>query len=79
MSDATTTKYFLILCILLNFAWVKTSADFFQNHFFYKFLSGIPSVSNSLYPDQVESFVEPDLGQNCSQRLSADETNTQRV
>ena len=29
-------------------------------------------VSNSLDPDQVRLFVGPDLGPNCSQRLSAD-------
>ena len=29
-------------------------------------------VSNSLDPDQARHFVGPDLGQNCLQRLSAD-------
>ena len=29
-------------------------------------------VSNSLDPDQTRHFVEPDLGPNCLQRLSAD-------
>ena len=31
----------------------------------------IPSVSNSLDPDQAQHFVGPDLGLNCLQRLSA--------
>ena len=31
-------------------------------------------VSNSLDPDQAQHFVGPDLGPNCLQRLSADET-----
>ena len=31
-------------------------------------------VSNSLDPDQARHFVEPDLGPNCLQRLSADDT-----
>ena len=30
-------------------------------------------VSNSLDPDQAQHFVGPDLGPNCSQRLSADD------
>ena len=30
-------------------------------------------VSNSLEPDQARHFVEPDLGPNCLQRLSADD------
>ena len=48
------------------------SIDFF---FSKKILSGIPSVSNSLDPDQAQHFVGPDLGPNCLQRLSADEIN----
>ena len=35
-------------------------------------------VSNSLDPDQTR-FVWPDLGPNCLQRLSADNTSRQRV
>ena len=30
-------------------------------------------------PDQVQRFVEPGLGLNCLQRVSADATNRQRV
>ena len=40
-------------------------------------------VSNSLDPDQARHFVGPDLGPNCSQRLSADiggkELNTKQL
>ena len=36
-------------------------------------------VSNSLDPDQARHFVGPDLGPNCLQRLSADDTSRQRV
>ena len=32
------------------------------------------SVSNSLDPDQARHFVGPDLGPNCLQMLSADDT-----
>ena len=42
-------------------------------------LSGIPSVSNSLDPDQAQQCTGPDLGPNCLQRLSADDTSRQRV
>ena len=52
-----------------------SSADFFQNHFFEKILSGKPSVSNSLDPDQALHFVGPDLGPNCLQKLSEDDTS----
>ena len=33
-------------------------------------------MSNSLDPDQARHFVGPDLGPNCLQRLSADETSS---
>ena len=36
-------------------------------------------VSNSLDSDQARCFVRPDLGSNCLQRLSADDTYRQRV
>ena len=47
---------------------------FFQNDF-EKILSGIPSVSNSLDPGQARHYVGPDLGPNCLQRLSTDDTS----
>ena len=34
-------------------------------------------MSNNLDPDQDRHFVEPDLGPNCLQRLSADDTGRQ--
>ena len=36
-------------------------------------------MSNSLDPDQAQRFVGPDLGPNCLQRLSTDDTSRQRV
>ena len=36
-------------------------------------------MSDSLDPDQTHLFVGPDLGPNCFQRLSADETGRKRV
>ena len=41
-------------------------------NFFKKEIGGIPSVSNSLEPDQARHHVGPELGQNCLQRLSVD-------
>ena len=45
--------------------------------YFSKILSGITSVSNSLNPDQARQNVGPDLGSNCLQRLSSDDTSGQ--
>ena len=36
-------------------------------------------MSNGLLPDQDRLNVRPDLGPNCLQRLSLDDTNKQRV
>ena len=36
-------------------------------------------VSNGLDPDQARRFVGPDLGPNCLQRLSADDTSRKKV
>ena len=36
-------------------------------------------MSNSLDPDQALHYVQPDLGPNCLQRLSADNTSRQGV
>ena len=36
-------------------------------------------MSNSLDPDQAPCFVEPDLGPNCLQKLSTDNTSRLRV
>ena len=44
--------------------------------FFFK-ISGILSVSNNLDLDQARRSVGPDLGPNCLQRLSADDTSRQ--
>ena len=55
-------------------------ADFFQNQLFGKnsFRNTI-RMSNSLDPDQARQNVRPDLGPNCLQRLSADDTSRLRV
>ena len=58
------------------------SADFSQNqlfdlkiNFLKNSLRNSIKVSNSLDPDQAQRFVGPDLGPNCLQRLSADNTS----
>ena len=70
----------LTLCLLGIFSHFLSSADFFQKFFFLKnsFRNTI-KVSNSLDPDQAGHFVRPDLGPNCLQSLSADDTSRQRV
>ena len=50
-----------------------SSADFLKNLIFQKTLSGTQSASNGLDPDQAQKSVGPDLGPNCSKRLSADD------
>ena len=53
-------------CDTIHFAcWVFFHAFVLVCCLFKKNLSGIPSVSNSLDPDQARHFVEPDLGPNC--------------
>ena len=60
--------------------WGIFCDDFFQNKLFSKNSSrNTISVSNSLGPDQARRFVGPDLGPNCLQRLSADDTSIQRA
>ena len=54
--------------MLCHFACILSSADFF----FKELLSGLPSVSNSLEPDQARHIVGPDLVPNCLQVLLAD-------
>ena len=59
----------LTLRMLVNFACFFSSADFFKISFFKTFLSGIPSKSKSLDPDEARHFVVSDLGPNCLQML----------
>ena len=65
----------LALCMLGTLHAILSSADIF----IYLFKSsGILSEShNRLDPDQARHFVGPDLGPNCLQRLSADDTGKQ--
>ena len=51
--------------------WVKFACFFVDSWTLSKLT---PSVSNSLDPDQARHYVGPDLGPNCLQWLSADDT-----
>ena len=75
--------------ILSGLIWVQTVfkgyqqttlVGNFQNHFFLKIsFRNTIRVSSSLDSDQARHFIEPDMGPNCLQRLSADNTSRQRV
>ena len=54
-----------IKCVILWIFFLTFSKTSFRN---------IIRVSNSLDPDQARPFVGPDLGPNCLQRLSADDS-----
>ena len=60
--------------MLGNFASVLSSADVFQNHIFRKKIMNTIRESNSFDPD-----ARPDLGSNCLQNLSADNTGRHTV
>ena len=47
---------------------------FFQNQLFWKNSFRIPSGAKKFGPDQARKNAGPDLGPNCLQRLSADDT-----
>ena len=59
---------FVVVC------WLFSKVTFSKNSF-----RNTIGVSNSLGPDQVRHSVGHDLGPNCVQRLSADDTSSQRV
>ena len=61
---------FSVFCSLLIFS----KSSFSKNSF-----SSTIRVSNSSDPNQAQHFVRHDLGPKCLQRLSAGDTNKQRV
>ena len=64
----------VIFCVI----FLLLSVDFFQDQLFENPFRNTIRVSNSLDPDQAQHFVRPDLGPNCLQRLSADDSSRQR-
>ena len=61
----TPVKFFLIFLLSAIFSKSTFSKNSFKNTI---------RMSNSLDPDQARHFVGPDLGPNCLQKLSADNT-----
>ena len=55
------------------------SANFFRIKFFEKFFHEFHKRFKQIDPDQARHFVRPDLGPNCLQRLSGEDTSRQRV
>ena len=76
MDDSTKTLKLLargnFCCLLITFAISLEKSTFSKKKFRDTF-----RYSNSLDPDQAQHFVEPDLGPNCWQRLSAGDTSRQ--
>ena len=65
---------------LANLHDLLSTADFFKIIFLTKiFQESTIRMSNSLDSDQARLSVGPDLGPNCLQRVSADDTSSQRV
>ena len=62
-------KQYMYFCRLLIF--------FFKINFLSKKIWNTIRVSNRSDPDQARRFVGPDLGANCLQTLSADDTSIQ--
>ena len=63
-------EFFPLFCRLLIFS----KSTFLKNSF-----RNTIRVSNSLDPDQARHSVGPDLGPNCLQKLSAEDTRRYRV
>ena len=55
-----------------------SSADFSESTVLKNSFRNTVRESNSLDPDQARHFVGPDLGPNCLQKLSADDTTSKR-
>ena len=60
---------------LIIFHAFLSSADFSKSIFLNKSFRNTIGVSNSLDPDQAQHLVGPDLGLNCLQRPSAEDTS----
>ena len=71
----------LTLCLLGNFASLFVVCEFFYtiSTFLKNYFRKTIKEWNNLDPDQAKCFVGPDLGPDCLQWLSADDTSRQRV
>ena len=70
-----------IICSLIFHMFFLFFAIFFSKSTFLNYFRNATKVPflNSLDPDQARHSVGPDLGANCLQKLSADDTSRQRV
>ena len=64
-----------IVCFLSSADFYFQKLNFSKKHLFRNTIK----LSNSLDPDQAQHFVEPDLGLNSLQRLSAGDTSRERL
>ena len=71
MGEATNEERVSTACWVILHAFLL-STDFFQHKFFRKILSGLPSECQTVWIQLRPN--KPDLGPNCLQRLSADNT-----
>ena len=58
--------------------FLSSAIFFFKINFFENSFRNTFRMSNNFDPDHVRHFVGRDLGSNCLQRLSADDTSSQR-
>ena len=63
-----------LFCMLFRHLLIYLKKIFFENS-----SRNTIRVSNSLDPDQARHFVGPDLGPNCLQILSADDTSREEL
>ena len=77
----TADQYVKLFACWVIFHDFLSSADFYIQNLSFRKISfrNTIRVSNRLDPDQAQRNVGPDLGPNCLQRLSADNTSRQRV
>ena len=70
-------SYGLFECWKIFHVFFLLSAGFFFQNYIFKI--ELPPVTNRLEPDQARHFVGSDLGPNCLQILSADDTSRYRA
>ena len=78
--DPDQARHYVIVGKITCFYNVCCLLNFFQNQLFRKTLSGIPSECKTIWIQiRPDKNVGPDLGLKCLKKLSADNTNRQRV
>ena len=72
-------KGFSAACWVILHAFLSSADIFFNTNFFEKFFQEYHQSVKQFGSSQAPQNVGPDLGPNCLQRLSADDTSRQRV